>query len=92
MIYILSILWKYLASGNTFIDLQYTFRLGISTIRKIVKEPCFQIWNIFKYYFLSKPDKDMWKSIADKFQKNSQFPHSLDAVDGKYILSSKVSK
>lgn len=43
------------------------------------------MWNIFKNDFLPMPDKDMWKSIADVFLKNAQFPHCIGAVDGKHI-------
>jgi len=60
--------------------------LGISTISKIVREVCSNVWNIFKNNYLSKPNEEKWKSIANYgFGKTAQFPHCLGAVDGKHI-------
>ncbi|CAH2015607.1 unnamed protein product [Acanthoscelides obtectus] len=39
---------RYLASGNTFTDIHYTYRFGISTISGIVELVCDEIWRIIK--------------------------------------------
>lgn len=76
---------RYLASGSTFTDLHYYFRLGISTISKIVRLMCHYLWVILKEEFLLQPTKENWQNIANGFKKSTQFPNCLGAVDGKHI-------
>ncbi len=76
---------RYLASGNTFTDLHYSFRLGISTISSIVKQVCEAIWRCLQKECLPTPKKESWENISTKFQKYLNFPNCLGAVDGKHI-------
>ncbi|CAH1997214.1 unnamed protein product [Acanthoscelides obtectus] len=81
----LAITLRYLASGNTFTDMHYAYRLGVSTISKIIKDVCHSIWNILKDEYLPTPTVENWKDIADGFTRNAQFPHCIGAVDGKHV-------
>lgn len=74
-----------MASGCTFTDLHYTFRVGISTATKIVKDVCSAIWSTLRAEFLPIPTKTQWKNIARGFETVAHFPHCLGAVDGKHI-------
>lgn len=74
-----------MASGNSFTELHYTFRLGISTISKIVEIVCHSIWEQLRRECIPLPTPESWKEIANKFQVRANYPHCLGAVDGKHI-------
>lgn len=76
---------RYLGSGCTFTDLHYSYRLGISTISKIVREVCTYIWTVLHLECIPVPTKKDWEDIASNFEKNANFPHCIEAVDGKHI-------
>lgn len=65
--------------------MSFEYRLGISTISVIVKEVCQAMWSIMKFECMPIPGKEMWESIALKFEQRANFPHCLGAVDGKHI-------
>lgn len=85
----LAITLRYLASGNTFMDLHYSYRLGVSTISKIVRDVCCSLWNMLKDEYLPTPTAGKWKEIADGFARNAQFPHCIGAIDGKHVRVQK---
>ncbi|CAH1986955.1 unnamed protein product [Acanthoscelides obtectus] len=76
---------RYLASGCTFTDLHYSYRLGISTISNIVKRVCECIWSVLQAECIPKPTKENWQIIASKFENRANFPHCIGSVDGKHI-------
>lgn len=77
--------FRYLASGCTFTDLHYNYRIGISTASYIVREVCLSIWSILRLECIPVPTKERWELIAEEFEKRANFPHCLGAVDGKHI-------
>ncbi|RVE51177.1 hypothetical protein evm_004142 [Chilo suppressalis] len=81
----LAVTIRYLASGHTFTDMSFEYRLGISTISIIVKEVCQAMWSIMKSECMPIPGKEMWELIALKFEQRANFPHCLGAVNGKHI-------
>ncbi|CAI6368596.1 unnamed protein product [Macrosiphum euphorbiae] len=81
----LAITLRYLASGCSFVDLHYTFLLGVSTISKIVRVVCCAIWSVLRLECIPEPDKDKWKSISQKFETRANFPNCIGAVDGKHV-------
>ncbi|CAH1998873.1 unnamed protein product [Acanthoscelides obtectus] len=81
----LAVTIRYLASGCTFTDLHYSYRLGISTISNIVKRVCECIWSVLQAECIPKPTKENWKIIASKFENRANFPHCIGSVDGKHI-------
>ena len=83
---------RYLTTGSTFTDLHYYYRLGISTIRKIVLEVCQQIWNKLKDEYLHEPSRQEWVDIATNYENNSHFPHCIGSVDGKHIRVQKFRR
>nr|XP_023021258.1 protein ANTAGONIST OF LIKE HETEROCHROMATIN PROTEIN 1-like [Leptinotarsa decemlineata] len=76
---------RYLASGNTFTDLHYTYRLGISTISNIVEQVCYKIWEFIGPESLPEPTTEKWLEIAYNFNTYANFPNCIGAVDGKHI-------
>lgn len=77
--------YRYLATGCTFMDLQYSFRIASTTIGKIVRDVCRNIWIHMKDMCMEQLTEDKWKDIINGFKKNAQFPNCLGAVDGKHI-------
>ncbi|XP_045480414.1 protein ALP1-like [Harmonia axyridis] len=82
----LSICLRYFASGCSFKELHYSYRVGISTISKIIKETSVIIWKRLCTDFMKLPDTEgEWEAIANGFETKANFPHCLGAVDGKHI-------
>ncbi|CAH1995735.1 unnamed protein product [Acanthoscelides obtectus] len=75
----------YLASGCSFTDLYYSYRLGISTISKIVREVCDILWSCLVEECIPKLTKERFESVAAGFEKRANFFHCIGAVDGKHI-------
>lgn len=82
--------YRYLASGCSFKELHYSYRVGVSTISNIVVEVTESIWKNLQPEFMKVPDtKEEWENIADGFRRNANFPHCLGAVDGKHVRVKK---
>lgn len=73
-----------MATGCSFAELHYVFRIGISTVAEIIREVCAAIWFCLKEIF-PEPTKEMWCRIANDFFKRANFPHCIGACDGKHI-------
>ncbi|CAH2011536.1 unnamed protein product [Acanthoscelides obtectus] len=81
---------RYAASGCSFKDLHYTYRVGVSTVSNIIKEVSRCIWNNLSEKCMRLPTSvDEWEQIASGFNKKANFPHCLGAVDGKHIRLKK---
>ncbi|XP_063585074.1 uncharacterized protein LOC134762506 [Penaeus indicus] len=85
----LAVTIRYLASGHTFTDLHYAFRMGISTISGIVNSVCRTIWAVLQEKCIPKPSLQKLQEIAEGFEKKAYFPHCIGAVDGKQIRTTK---
>lgn len=59
--------------------------MGFSTVRQIVKEVCQAIWQVLKPMVMPSPTTEMWKDIAQRYERLWNFPHCLGALDGKHI-------
>lgn len=81
----LFLFFRYLASGCTFTDLHYNYRIGILTARKIVERVCTAILSTMREECIPTPTCERWESIASDFESTANFPHCLGAVDGKHI-------
>lgn len=65
--------------------MHYSYRLGISTITKIVREVCHTVWSCLVEEFIPKLTKERCESVAAGFEKRANFFHCIGAVDGKHI-------
>ncbi|GFN95478.1 nuclease harbi1-like protein [Plakobranchus ocellatus] len=79
----------YLATGNSFRSLAFSFRLGFRTVRCIVQETCVLIWTLLQPQFLPKPDADLWAKTADGYFSKWDFPNCIGSIDGKHIPLTK---
>lgn len=77
--------YRYLGSGCTFTDLHFSYKLGVSTISKIVNEVCVAICEYLKPLCMHLSTKEKWVEIIQGFERHANFPNCIGAVDGKYI-------
>lgn len=77
---------RFLASGSSYKDLMYSFRICTSAISKIIPEVCEALYKVLKDEYLQPPStRNEWKHYADEFEMKWQFPHAVGAIDGKYV-------
>uniref|UniRef100_A0A915CXC5 DDE Tnp4 domain-containing protein n=1 Tax=Ditylenchus dipsaci TaxID=166011 RepID=A0A915CXC5_9BILA len=77
----------FLATGEAFRSLSFQFRLGVSTVSKIVASTCSAIFNALKTDYLQVPaTEEEWIDIAAKFFSRWNCPNTLGAIDGKHVL------
>lgn len=77
--------FRYLGSGCSMADLHYAHRVGYSTIHNIVKEVCDEIWNKLLDRCIPLPTREGWLKICEDFEKYTNFPNCIGAIDGKHI-------
>lgn len=79
-----------MASGCSYKDLHYAYRVGVSTISNIIKEVTNAVWNKLHGEFMTLPNTiSDWEYIANGFNTRANFPHCIGAVDGKHIRVKK---
>jgi len=78
---------RYLAEGEAQQSQAFNFRMVKTTVPNIVRETCEAIWTAFNPTYLKTPkSSEEWKKIADGFEEEWDFPHSLGSIDGKHIM------
>jgi len=61
------------------------FRIGKSTVYKIIPEVCDAIWEVLHETYLRCPQEEKeWLKIADDFNNMWDFPNCIRAIDGKH--------
>ncbi|XP_011696247.1 PREDICTED: uncharacterized protein LOC105454954 [Wasmannia auropunctata] len=76
---------SYLSQGDSVKLKHAEFRIGKSTVHKIVNETCWAIWTVLQPIVLKTPSKEDWKSISEEFMNKWQFPNCLGAIDGRHM-------
>lgn len=77
--------FSFLATGLSFRRLAFSFKMGVTTVSKIVREITKIVWDTFHEDFLPVPTMDDWIKIAEDFYRIWNFPHCLGSGDGKHI-------
>lgn len=77
---------RYLASGDTMASIAYAFRIGVSTVSKIISETCEVLWNTLHESVFSEINEENWLKIANDFETKWNFPHCIGAIDGKHVV------
>nr|XP_060636290.1 uncharacterized protein LOC132777828 isoform X1 [Anolis sagrei ordinatus]XP_060636291.1 uncharacterized protein LOC132777828 isoform X1 [Anolis sagrei ordinatus] len=85
----LTITLRYLATGNTFRDLSWEFRIGERTVSYIILETCAALYEFLKYTFEVPTSKEHWRAVSKQFLDRWNVPHCLGAIDGKHIVIRK---
>lgn len=68
----------------SFRGLAYSFRLGKTTVRKIVYTTCTVLWSNLQPVHLPVPTAEILNKVADKYFNKWQFPNCVGAIDGKH--------
>ncbi|XP_066969148.1 uncharacterized protein [Macrobrachium rosenbergii] len=77
---------RFLATGDSYKSLQYSFWVAHNTISYIVPVTCRVIVAAFGDEELQVPHTpEAWQEVARGFEEQWNFPHIFGAVDGKHI-------
>ncbi|CAK1589075.1 unnamed protein product [Parnassius mnemosyne] len=82
----LAVCIRFLATGDSFKTISYSFRLGHSTVTEIVHSTCRSIVKRFKKDVILEPTEEMWRKIAEDFENLRGFPNCIGALDGKHFV------
>ena len=86
----LAVTLRHLATGNSYVDLGYSFRVGGNSICLFLPEVCQAIMDEFLDDAVPTPmTKDEWKTIAEEFLMRWNVPHACGALDGKHVAIKK---
>jgi len=67
------------------LSIALAYRVGESTIYKVVKETCNVLINVLEPLYLRKPIREEWIKICNGFWRNWNFPNCVGAIDGKHV-------
>ncbi|KAK0147520.1 Protein ALP1-like [Merluccius polli] len=81
----LAICLRYLATGDSFRTIAFSYRVGHSTVAGIVSEVSRAIWDCLVAEVMPVPTKDDWREIAAEFSQRWQFPNCVGSIDGKRV-------
>jgi len=89
----LAITIRFLATGGTYQNMMFGFRVGANTISLFVPEVCDAIVQEYSPEVLVTPrNPEEWKRIAQVFETRWNFPHCVGAIDGKHIAIKMPAK
>ena len=83
-------LYRYLASGCSYYDIHFSYRIGISTASKTVIAVCLIMWFVMRPERISRPTEEHWELTALEFERRTNFLHCLGTVSGKHIRVNKA--
>jgi hypothetical protein len=61
------------------------FRIGESSLGKLIPEVCMALWERLSPTYLAKPTEAMWRVAEAGWREQWNFPNCLGAVDGKHV-------
>ena len=80
----LAVTLRHLASGESQQSLSWSFRLGRTTVSKILRETC-EAKVPSPIYLRSPSTEEEWKQISNDFEEIWNLPHGIGTIDGKHI-------
>ena len=86
----IAITLRYLATGETFRSLAFSFRLGNATVSRLIPQVCEAIITEFGPEVMPSDRSEAdWVETANEFERLWNFPHVLGAIDGKHVAITK---
>ncbi|XP_076247810.1 uncharacterized protein LOC143187484 [Calliopsis andreniformis] len=76
---------RFLATGDSFKSISFSYRLGHSTVQTIVNEICRVIVSKLMAETMPMPTEERWKEIAEEFKNLWHFPNCIGTIDGKHV-------
>ncbi|XP_049453046.1 uncharacterized protein LOC125901398 [Epinephelus fuscoguttatus] len=80
----LSICLQYLATGDSYRTIANSFRVGVSSVSRIVADVVSATWDCLVGEFMAVLTTEEWRSIAEGFEERWNFTLCCGAVDGKH--------
>ncbi|XP_060858344.1 uncharacterized protein LOC132935747 [Metopolophium dirhodum] len=77
----LAVCLRFLATGDSFTTISFSYRLGHTTVYRIVIETCKSIVTNLMSEVMPQPTEERWKQIANDFWTNWNFPNCIGALD-----------
>ncbi|XP_031345851.1 protein ANTAGONIST OF LIKE HETEROCHROMATIN PROTEIN 1-like isoform X1 [Photinus pyralis] len=81
----LAITLRFLATGDSYPSLSYSFRVAVPTICNIIRETCLVLWNVLFPIVLKTPNEEMLKKFEKEFCTKWSLPNCVGAIDGKHV-------
>ncbi|XP_024082199.1 protein ALP1-like [Cimex lectularius] len=81
----LAVCLRFLATGDSFKSISYSYRLGHSTVCQIVNSTCRTIVTELMNEVMPQPTEESWKAVARDFEALWNFPNCIGALDGKHF-------
>jgi len=89
----LAITLRYLATGNSYHSLAFSFRVAHNTISMLIPEVCDAIVQEYSEEQFNTPtSEEAWLEVANKFGTRWNFHNCCGAIDGKHIRIKKPKK
>ncbi|KAL2099463.1 hypothetical protein ACEWY4_005943 [Coilia grayii] len=82
----LAICLRYLATGDSFRTIAFSYRVGHCTVCRVVKEVADAIWQVLVAEFMPAPSREDWLSVAEGFRERWNFPNCVGSIDGKHVI------
>ncbi|KAK0153279.1 Protein ANTAGONIST OF LIKE HETEROCHROMATIN PROTEIN 1 [Merluccius polli] len=83
---VFAICLRFLATGDSYRTIAYSYRVGISTVAYIVNQVTRVIWDALVQEYMPVPTTDDWRGIAEGFRERWAFPNCLGSIDGKHVV------
>ncbi|XP_046893573.1 uncharacterized protein LOC124479089 isoform X3 [Hypomesus transpacificus] len=74
-------LCRYLATGDSFMTISFSYRVGASTVAGVVGAVSQAIWDCLVEEFMPVPTKQDWRDIAAGFLQRWNFPNCVGSID-----------
>ena len=78
-------LFRFLITGASQVHLSFAFRVGHSTVGKVLRETSQVLWDCLRPTVLPVPTVAVWEKIALDFCSIWQLPNCVGALDGKHV-------
>ena len=86
----LAVTLRFLATGNSYASLQYSFRVSKSAISRFVPQVCQAIIDVYQNETLVCPTTpEQWENVASEFSKKWNYHNCIGALDGKHVAMKK---
>ncbi|KAL2077931.1 hypothetical protein ACEWY4_025616 [Coilia grayii] len=82
----LAICLRYLATGDSFATIAFSYRVGHCTVGRVVREVAAVIWDVLLPDYMPAPSTEDWRAIAEGFSQRWNFPNCVGSVDGKHVV------
>ena len=78
---------RYLATGDSQQTIAFNFRVGRSTVCKIIAETLQALYEVLEPVYMKPPASHIeWLKIAKEYEELWNFPMCIGSLDGKHVV------